>query len=840
MSRMHARFIRWRLCLPLVMFSLSVPCHASKPLRVAPTDSPLQVVVSTADGSYAIGARGLAEPVLQSQFAVEVDHRWVNSRDYPKHLVRQSDVTDDLGAARQWTVQCSGLRGGPDLTLVLRAYSSIPFGDVQVIANNTNSHTFMVQAIRPVAAEGSGILNLGGASSLDRVLSDSFSEDRPEVQILDMKNAPNGMHRGVGSQLIYNRQSHRSLFFGALTSDRFLSILRLRISNAKSGEPQITSYQVDSTGTTEMTKENSLQDSPDEDRVELTLPLKPGGKLASERLLFSVSKDYHRQLEVYGALIKQLHYPRLSADTTTPMGWWSWTAYYFGLNQGAALTNAEWLSQHLKSFGYDFFFIDEGYQYARGEYITTNADLFPDGLRPLEQKVRAKGLTPGIWTAPFEVSDRSWVYQHHKDWLVHNAKGEPIHCGWLTKRTEPLFSLDPTNPGAQEYLRKTYSTLAHRWGIRFIKLDFMEDNAIEGYYYRPHTTALEAQRIGLDVIRQTVGDKVLLDKDGSEMLNPVGYVDMGRISNDTGHTFYASRVAAPGIAARYYMNRNFFVSDPDAFTVSRQWVSDPDPDTGSNDGVRPLTLNEAEVSIALAAVSGGMFEIGDDLPTLGADPDRMALVTNRDLIRMAQLGRASLPLDLMSYEPEDKQPSIFLLKEDNRTSILTVFNWTEVQRIHTFNLSNMGLSPAHRYAVTDVLHPKTGYSVVAGSLVVDQPARAVRVLKIVDMSIPAVPIHLEVHVPREGKTGGVLRYAAREQDNAEPVIDYRWDFGDGVTSNGNAVSHTYTHPGEFQVKLHAEGVDGSSNVQRFRLSIQGRMATQFMPTQRRNLSDRLP
>ena len=46
------------------------------------------------------------------------------------------------------------------------------------------------------------------------------------------------------------------------------------------------------------------------------------------------------------------------------------------------------------------------------------------------------------------------------------------------------------------------------------------------------------------------------------MLNPVGIVDAGRISQDTGHTFGASKDAASGIAARYYMNRNFFRCGP--------------------------------------------------------------------------------------------------------------------------------------------------------------------------------------------------------------------------------------------------------------------------------------
>ena len=74
----------------------------------------------------------------------------------------------------------------------------------------------------------------------------------------------------------------------------------------------------------------------------------------------------------------------------------------------------------------------------------------------------------------------------------------------------------------------------------------------------------------MKIIREAVGDEVVLDKDGSPMLNTVGIVDTGRISQDTGHSFDASRDAASGIAARYFMNRNYFIADPDAFTVSTQ------------------------------------------------------------------------------------------------------------------------------------------------------------------------------------------------------------------------------------------------------------------------------
>src|ERR1035438_2582819 len=89
----------------------------------------------------------------------------------------------------------------------------------------------------------------------------------------------------------------------------------------------------------------------------------------------------------------------------------------------------------------------------------------------------------------------------HKDWLVHNAKGEPIQVTTDEEvRSEKVFALDCTNPAAQEFLRQTYRTLVLEWQVKYIKLDFMDTTAIEGYFYRPHTTALDNLRTGLQII----------------------------------------------------------------------------------------------------------------------------------------------------------------------------------------------------------------------------------------------------------------------------------------------------------------------------------------------------
>jgi alpha-galactosidase len=797
-----------------------------RPLPESVQEKAIGISVNPADGSYTIFDPVSNRPILHSRVAVEIDHHWLRSSDYPQHSVSRESTADEIGPATRLTISNSGLRDQPDLIYSLQLHADPDFVTIVVSVRNKGSNPITIQAFRSVEALGPSIADLGGSDASDRVLSDSFSEDRPGIVIHDLPDASNGMHRAVGSQLIYNLATKRSVFLGTLTSDKFLTMLRLHVDQG-----HISAYEVDSAGTTELEKENSLQYSPVEDQIELSLRVSSGAELASERLLISTGADYHQQLESYGSLICQLHHARVS--TPSIAGWWSWTAYYFGLNQGTALTNATWLSEHLKDFGYNFFHIDEGYQYARGEYATPDAALFPDGVNALESKIRGLGLTPGIWTAPFEVSQRSSIYENHQDWLVHNAAGRPIHAGWVIAeepRLDPLYILDSTNPGAQDYLRKTYETLTKDWGIRYIKLDFMDDSAIEGFYYKPHTTALEAQRIGLQIIRDAVGDDVLLDKDGSVMLNPVGLVDTGRISVDTGHTFNSSKEAAPGIAARYYMNRNFYVDDPDAFTVSRQTVDEQEWHGGKS----PLTLDEAKVSIALAAIAGGMYEIGDDLPTLGADPDRVALVKNDELRNMVRLGRAARPLDLMSYTQEDGMPSIFLLPESKRQAILTVFNWTEKPTEHKFDLaSDLGLRLQGHNQILDIFNSSTPVENNSDAISVQLPPHSVRVVKIIDTSIPTAAPTVSLHVLENAEAGKTVHFSAEADPAGVPVLLYRWNFGDGTTAEGTAVSHSYTHSGDFTVRLVADGLDGEPFDKSIPIKVTGKIDSRFVPSSKR-------
>lgn len=759
------------------------------------------VTIHDKDGSYSISNAGGATPILHAGIAAQVDHRWIKSSEYPKHAITEKDFDDALGHGRQATVTFSGTASQPDLICAIRIYENVAYGDIQVRVENHSDHPIEVQSIRSVEAIGKPIIDLHAPPGEDRVLSDSFSEDWPPFQIYDLGKAPNGIHRAVGSQLIYNRESKQSIFFGALTADRLLTIFHLK-SQPAGGGATIADFTADSTGTTEIQateEESGVREGPKENVVELSLPVSSGESLASERIMFAAGDDYHAQLENYGAAIKLLHHSRIPEDNM--LGWWSWTAFYMRINEGNTFTNALWQAQNIRDLGYDWFHFDFGYGYARGDYSTPNASKFPHGMRPLTQRIAQQGLNIGIWTAPFEVGEFGSIYQNHKDWLVHNKQGDPIQVTTDEEvRSEKVFALDNTNPAAQEFLRQTYRTLVREWQVKYIKLDFMDTTAVEGYYHRPHTTALENLRIGLQIIRDAVGNDVLLDKDGSPMLTPVGLVDDGRISQDTGHTFQRSKEAAPGIAARYYMHRNFFINDPDAFTVSKQVIEERRIQA-------PLTLSEAEVSIALSAVSGGMYEIGDDMPAIGADPDRMALLKNPDLLAMAKLGKAAFPIDLLSYRSEDEQPSVFLLSADKRESVLAIFNWTEKPSSHRFSIADLKLTGG-RYKFVDVFSADRTISANGDSINLQQPAHSVRMIKIVDESVTAAAASVSIEVPDHAQADEDLTLKATADPNGVPALAYRWDFGDGTKESGRVVHHAYTRSGNFNVHLVVEGMDG--------------------------------
>ena len=278
------------------------------------------------------------------------------------------------------------------------------------------------------------------------------------------------------------------------------------------------------------------------------------------------------------------------------------------------------------------------------------------------------------------------------------------------------------------------------------------------------------------------------------------------------------------------MNGNFYGADPDAFTVAGQLITDQT----WHQSKTPLTLDEAEVSIALAAIAGGMFELGDDLPTLGAEPERVKLVENQDLLDMVRLQRSSKPVDLMTYTSEDEQPSIFFLPEDRRQAVLVVFNWTDGMRSHQFRMSDLGFGE-HPYSLSDIFRKDRPVSFDHGVLRIDnQPPHSVRLVKVVDSSMPAAAPSISLKAPEQAQLGRTVELSAVVDPESVPALAYHWDFGDGVSAQGSTVTHAYTRNGLYTVRLGVDGLDRIAATKASSIAVTGNLTTTYdAPSARR-------
>jgi alpha-galactosidase len=213
-------------------------------------------------------------------------------------------------------------------------------------------------------------------------------------------------------------------------------------------------------------------------------------------------------------------------------GWISWFAFYDRVTEQDIVETAAAFAEALKSFGYDYFQIDDGYQQIQGapeKWLNPNAK-FPKGLPFLVDTIRKRGLRPGIWTAA-SVLDFPPV-KDHPEWFVRNGKGLPAKGNWIG------WILDGSNPEALDRMVKPLYRGLVGQGWQYFKLDALRHLRYEGYnanrdyFKKKRVDPVSAFRRYVQAVRDTIGrDRFLLACWG---IRPelAGLVDGCRIGDD--------------------------------------------------------------------------------------------------------------------------------------------------------------------------------------------------------------------------------------------------------------------------------------------------------------------
>jgi alpha-galactosidase len=261
---------------------------------------------------------------------------------------------------------------------------------------------------------------------------------------------------------------------------------------------------------------------------------------------------------------------RISAPA--PLGWCSWYQYFADVTPADVRANVEALAGR----GFELVQIDDGYQAAIGDWRSF-APEWKEGVAGLAHEIRHAGMQAGIWTAPFLLGPNSEVLRDHPDWVsIHEPTGYPSKAaynpgnwgGWAV-------ALDPTRPDVLEHLRTTYAALVDD-GFDYHKIDFCYAAALPARRHDPTRTRAESLRMGLEAVREGIGDRSFLLGCGCPFGPAVGIVDAMRVSADVAPVwapdqhwpglYETAPAAVNAIAAsvlRAPLHRRVFINDPD-------------------------------------------------------------------------------------------------------------------------------------------------------------------------------------------------------------------------------------------------------------------------------------
>jgi len=211
--------------------------------------------------------------------------------------------------------------------------------------------------------------------------------------------------------------------------------------------------------------------------------LGPGETYATPELLAAhstegldgVSARFHRMLRA-----RPTH-----PATPRPVVLNTWEAVYFRHD----LDELTRLAETAAAVGVERFVLDDGWFRGRrddraglGDWVV-DADVWPQGLGPLIERVEALGMRFGLWVEPEMVNEDSEVARAHPDWISGPAGRRSLE--WRHQQV-----LDLVNPGAFDHVLGQLDALLTEYpGIAFLKWDQNRDQTELGSGGRASTRA---------------------------------------------------------------------------------------------------------------------------------------------------------------------------------------------------------------------------------------------------------------------------------------------------------------------------------------------------------------
>lgn len=238
-----------------------------------------------------------------------------------------------------------------------------------------------------------------------------------------------------------------------------------------------------------------------------------------------------------GASEAPLTGPRLSLPVR---GYTSWYHHYFKIDLELLERNLAAAPQDMQVFQ-----IDDGYQASIGEWTTLRPGFGTlAGMQGFLNRVRARGLVPGLWLAPFVVAEGCPLLAQRPHWLLRDENGDPIRVGHIPHWGGDFFALDTELPEFRTWLDEILRYWTER-GVGFFKCDFLyapgvtvaRSGTVYGQAPGTLTRLQRACRAQQFLYERARHHGALLLSCGSILEQTIGTCDFARIGADVGQTW---------------------------------------------------------------------------------------------------------------------------------------------------------------------------------------------------------------------------------------------------------------------------------------------------------------
>ena len=398
------------------------------------------------------------------------------------------------------------------------------------------------------------------------------------------------------------------------------------------------------------------------------VPLAPGQEHVWDAVLLDCRRSPYEALEAYATAVRALVQPPI--PDTMPMGWLSWYAYRLVMTEDLVLQNARVVARHFRKYGVTMIHPDHGWQYQDicGHWVAN--EKFPHGMKWLSGRLKRMGMTLGLWVAPSTVSEFAPLAAEHPGALMADREGRPLIIGekWHWPPHGRTFNVDPLTPAGERFLRD-FGKLMRSYGVVYVKTDF-----IGGW---GGATRL---RRGMRILREALGPEITIRPCSTALNTQLGVCNEIGIARDIGNAgghWEHMRVETLELAAKWFMHDKFWHNNPDVLVVG---------DEGE-------TLGEAQGRVTLLALTGGVAFLGDKLPELEQQPERLRLVH----LCLPSSGQPARPIDLFRVgEAGRDTPRVWRLharRPWGEWEVLGVFNWSDQPLVETITRRDLGLPP---------------------------------------------------------------------------------------------------------------------------------------------------